>query len=93
MRAGDQKSKAQLLDMSRTGAFLTVPDPQRLAAVTQLDLEIKPGVMGLFGRWVRGEVVWRGRKGGSYGVGIRFIGDRADVGQVLDGLVTGRAAR
>ena len=41
-------------------------------------------LLGLWGKWVQGEVVWRGKKSGRYGVGVRFVGDASEVATVLD---------
>jgi hypothetical protein len=93
MRAGPENSHAHLLDMSRTGAFVTSMDPKELGSVTQLELMLRPRFLGMFGHWVRGEVMWRGPKEGWYGVGVRFVGEHREVGQVLDTLVSTQHAR
>src|SRR5262249_53055122 len=71
MRAASGRTDGHVVDLSRTGAFVTTSDPHRLATVTEVDLNLKPRLLGLLGHWVHGEVVWRGRKFGRYGVGVR----------------------
>jgi hypothetical protein len=84
MKAATGKTEGHVMDLSRTGAFVTAPDPQRLANVSEVELLLKPRLLGLLGHWVHGEVVWRGRKSGFYGVGVRFVGDHREVSEVLD---------
>jgi Tfp pilus assembly protein PilZ len=71
--------KAEVCDLSSTGAFVASNRVPWLRAAEEVTLQLNP-LFGTFGgTTVPGKVVWVGQKNGRSGFGVRFVGTTAEL--------------
>ena len=83
LSVGDRQFKAQVRDLSNSGAFITLPKDARLTAGREITVTLEPGWFGLGGKSLRARVVWTGSKLSGPGFGARFVGSPGEIRPAL----------
>lgn len=83
VRVGTRRIRGRVADLSTGGVFVATERVQKLPVGTEVTVQFEPGLLGFGGRRVVARVVWRGRKKGIPGVGVRFVEDGPQVQAVV----------
>ena len=70
--------KAQVRDLSTTGAFVAAPEMRGFKEGMDVVLQLRPLVGTWGGRKVEARIMWVGEKYGETGFGARFTGEASD---------------
>lgn len=73
VRHGLSRRRAQVQDLSRTGAFVHVSSLEGIHLGDRVRVQLGRKFLGLWGGWVTARVIWRGEKNEQSGVGVRFV--------------------
>lgn len=84
--------KAEVTDLSATGAFVALRAAPGVRAGDSVELVLGTNLLGIGGSPLEARVMWTGEKGGVPGLGLRFVGDPARIQPALRRYLEGAAA-